>query len=67
MTKYYKPLIEYRRWLKNQSLLVKIKQLKEKGMNNTNIGNELGISSVEVSVILNNSNNNPDFFAPYNR
>lgn len=47
-TPYYSTLIEYRKWLKAQRLFPKIKAMKEKGMSNTDIGNKLGITSVEV-------------------
>ena len=51
-TKFYEPLVEYRRWIRKQALLPKIQAMKKKGMNNTDIGKELGISSAEVSIIF---------------
>ena len=52
-TKYYRPLIEYRRWIKKLNLLPQIQHMKKKGMSNSQISGILGISSVEVSILLN--------------
>ena len=51
-TQFYKPLTEYRRWIAKRALLPKIKELKEQGMSNTDIGERLGITSLEVLNIL---------------
>ena len=59
-TKFYKPLIEYKGWVKKVALLPKIQEMKKQGINNTQIGERLGISSAEVSIILNNDKK-PDF------
>lgn len=65
-TKFYTPLIEYRRWMKKYALRPKILELKEQGMDNTAIGQKLGISSAEVSIIFRNDKK-PDFSDPGNR
>ena len=54
-TQFYKPLTEYRRWIAKRALLPKIKEFKEQGMSNTDIGERLGITSLEVLNILNES------------
>lgn len=54
-TKFYKPLVEYGRWLRKIAMRPKIKEMKKQGMNNTQIGEKLGITSAEVSVIFNNN------------
>ena len=51
-TKFYEPLIEYRRWIRKQALLPEIKAMKEKGLSNTDIGEKLDITSAEVSAIF---------------
>ena len=53
-TTFYKPLTEYSSWLRKQALLPRIQELKNKGMDNTNIGEKLAMSSAEVSIILKN-------------
>ena len=60
-TKFHKPLIEYGRWIKKIVLRPKIQEMKVQGMNNTQIGESLGISSAEVSIIFYNDKE-PDFF-----
>lgn len=51
-TRFCKPLIEYSRWIRKQALFPRIQELKDKGMDNTHIGEKLAISSAEVSIIL---------------
>lgn len=51
-TRFYEPLIEYRRWIRKQSLLPEIKAMKEQGLSNTDIGEKLDITSAEVSAIF---------------
>ena len=51
-TKFYEPLIEYRRWIRKQALLPEIKAMKEQGLSNTDIGEKLDITSAEVSAIF---------------
>lgn len=53
-TKFYNPLLQYGRWLKKQALRPTIQDMKKRGMNNTDIGEKLGISSLEVSIIFHN-------------
>lgn len=65
-TKFYEPLIEYRRWMVKQALLPKIQAMKGQNMSNDDIGKKLGISSLEVSRILYNDKK-PDFFDSGNR
>lgn len=65
-TKFYMPLVEYGRWMKKYSLRPKIEELKEQGMDNTTIGQKLGLSSAEVSIIFHN-NKKPDFSDPESR
>lgn len=62
-TKFHKPLIEYGRWMKKEALLPQIQDMKEQGMSNTAIGEKLGISSAEVSIIFHNDSKSifPDF------
>ncbi len=52
-TNFYKPLVEYNSWIRKVELLPRIQELKNKGMDNTNIGEKLAMSSAEVSIILN--------------
>lgn len=54
-TKFYKPLEEYSRWARKLKLLPKMQDMKKNGMNNSKISEKLGISSSEVSIILNNA------------
>lgn len=54
-TEFYRPLAEYRRWIKMRNLLPEIKAMKNKGMSNSNISEKIGISSTEVSILLNNN------------
>ena len=54
-TQFHKPLIEYRRWIAKRALLPKIKEFKEQGMSNTDIGEKLGITSLDVFNILENT------------
>ena len=53
-TKYYEALVEYRKWVRKLNLLPEIQTMKKKGMNNTQIAENLGITSSEVSIVLNN-------------
>ncbi len=53
-TKFYKPLVEYGRWLKKIAMRPTIQEMKAQGMSNTQIGEILGISSVEVNIIFHN-------------
>ena len=50
-TKYEEPLREYGRWLTKKSMVVKITELKKAGMNHTEIGEKLNISSAQVAVL----------------
>lgn len=62
-TKFQKPLIEYGRWLKKLALRPQMQEMKKQKMSNTEIGEKLGISSAEVSIILHNDKKPgfPDF------
>lgn len=59
-TKFYEPLVEYKRWLKKIAIRPKIQEMKKQGMNNNQIGEKLGISSAEVNIIFYNDIK-PDF------
>ncbi len=59
-TKFHRQLIEYGRWIRKIALRPKIQEMKKQKMSNTEIGEKLGISSAEVSIIL-HSEKNPDF------
>lgn len=59
-TKYYEPLVQYRQWLRKLSLRPKIQDMKKRNMSNTEIGSKLGISSLEVGMIL-RTDKKPDF------
>ncbi len=52
-TKYEKNLIFYRQWAQKQINISKIKEMKEQGLNNSQIGEKLRITSAEVVVLLN--------------
>ncbi len=53
-TKFYALLTEYQKWLKEQTLFLRIKELKARGMSDNAIGEKLCISSAEVKVIFYN-------------
>ena len=53
-TKFYSLLTEYQKWLKEQTLFLRIKELKARGMSDNAIGEKLCISSAEVKVIFYN-------------
>ncbi len=56
-TKFYEPLIEYKRWIKKLKFLPEIKVMKKQGMHNEQIAKELGMSSAEVSILLHKDEN----------
>ena len=56
-TKFYEPLIEYKRWIKKLKFLPEIKVMKKQGMHNEQIAKKLGMSSAEVSILLNKDEN----------
>ena len=56
-TKFYKPLVEYKRWIKKFNLLPQIQSMKDEGMNNSQIAERIGMSSAEVSILLNSDKN----------
>ena len=51
-TKYEKNLNFYKQWAQKQINISKIKEMKDKGLSNTQIGEKLRISSAEVMVLL---------------
>lgn len=61
-TKYYKPLLEYKTYIKNQRLLSRIKQMKSQGMENALIADNLHISSADVAILLDTPIKQPELF-----
>ena len=59
-TKYYKPLLEYKTYIKNQRLLSRIKQMKSQGMENALIADNLHISSADVAILLDAPTQKPE-------
>lgn len=51
-TKFYKGLMGYNDWLRKMALIPKIREMKSQGLNNTQIGEKLRITSAEVAVLF---------------
>ncbi len=62
-TGFYGYLVAYKRWVKKLALFPQIRDMKEQGMNHSEIGTKLGLTSAEVSVIFHNDRVSqfPDF------
>ena len=61
-TKYYEPLLNYKNYIKQQKLHIKINQLKGQGLNNLQIAEKLHISTAEVVVFSEEIKTKPKFF-----
>ena len=61
-TRFSEPLWQYKKWLQRQKLVPKIAAMKEQGLSNTAIGEQLGITSAEVMVFYEKAGEKPEFF-----
>lgn len=52
-TPFYESLVQYGSWMRKKSLFPQIQELRTKGLNYDEIGERLGINSIEVSTIFN--------------
>lgn len=55
-TKYYPKLLEYKKWIKNQRLISRIKQMKTQNLSSAQIAENLHITTAEVTVLLDKQN-----------
>lgn len=66
-TAYYEPLQDFKKWIKREKLSAKIKQLRQKGLNNSQISEKLHITTAEVTVCSDTTKEMPTLFGDEER
>lgn len=61
-TKYEKPLLEYKKWIRYKSYVPQIRRMKKQNISNSEIAEKFGISTAEVALLLDDNIKEPDFF-----
>ena len=66
-TQYYKPLLEFRKWVSMKKTATKINQLMQKGASSTEIAEKLHVSTAEVKVFAEKTQTMPEIFGDQER